>query len=180
MTMNLRTVRPAAAEYAPFYAGYVARVRDGDIVATLRAQIEDTARLLDRAGEAGAGYAYAPGKWTVREVTGHLCDGERIFSARALRFARGDPAPLPGFDEKAYVPAGAFEERTLASLVTELRAIRAATVALFDGLPASAWARTGTANETHVSVRALAWITAGHELHHRLLLEERYLPGLAR
>lgn len=178
--MHVRTARPAAGEYAPFYAGYVARVPDGDIVATLRAQAEDTVRLLERVGEAGAGCAYAPGKWTIREVVGHLCDGERIFGARALRFARGDPSPLPGFDEKAYVPAGEFEARTLASLIIELRAIRAATVALFDGLPDAAWMRTGTANETPVSVRALAWITAGHERHHRLLLEERYLPALSR
>ncbi len=175
--MNVRTIRPLPGEYAAFYAGYVARVPDGDIIATLRTQVEDTCRLLESIGEAGAGYAYAADKWTVRDIVGHLCDSERIFAVRALRFARADAAPLPGFDEKLYVPAGEFAERTLASLIAELRAVRAATVTLLEGLPAAAWTRSGLANETHVSVRALAWITAGHERHHGAILEERYLSG---
>ncbi|MCI0436434.1 MAG: DinB family protein [Gemmatimonadetes bacterium] len=178
--MSARTTRPGPGEYAPFYSAYIARVPDGDIVSTLRTGIDDTCRVLESAGEAGADHACAPGKWTIREIIGHLCDGERIFAARALRFARSDPTPLPGFDEKLYVPAGNFGARSLANLIAELRTVRAATVSLFDGFADAAWSRSGTANNAPVTVRALAWITAGHELHHCAILEERYLPGLTR
>ena len=173
--MRAFSERPGADEYASFYASYVARVPDGDILATLKRQIDETCTLIERAGEGRADHAYAPGKWTIREVIGHLADGERIFSYRALRFARDDATELTGFDETKYVPAGGFANRSLDSLLGEFRAIRAATVALFAGLPEAAWIRRGVANTNPVSVRALAWITAGHELHHRYLLQERYL-----
>lgn len=167
--------RPEAGEYGPFYAGYVARVPAGDIVSVLQRQIGETRALLEEVGEGRAGYAYAPGKWTVKEVVGHLADAERVSSYRALRFARGDKIELPGFDENAYVPAGGFARRSLRSLLEELEAVRAATVALFHGLPEEAWLRRGVANRNAVTVRALAWIIAGHELHHREVLETRYL-----
>lgn len=172
--MGSRTQRPAENEYANFYATYVTRVPDGDIVQILRDQIEETCTRIEKAGEAKADFAYAPGKWTVREVIGHLADGERVFAYRALRFARADQTPLPGFDETTYVPAGDFGKRSLASLIDEFRAVRAASVKLYEGLPADAWSRSGSANQNSITVRALAWITAGHELHHRGLLEERY------
>jgi len=170
----LRLVRPAAEEYDEYYHRYVRMVPDGDITGTLARQVEQTVGPLRALDEAGAEHAYAAGKWTVKEVIGHLCDAERVFAHRALRFARGDQTPLPGFDENGYVPAGQFGAHTLGDLLNELTAVRAATVALFRHLPPEAWTRTGAANGVGVTVRALAWITAGHELHHRGLLEERY------
>ncbi|MGH7443626.1 MAG: DinB family protein, partial [Longimicrobiales bacterium] len=121
-----------------------------------------------------ARYAYAPGKWTIAEVVGHMGDAERVMSIRALRFARGDETPLPGFDENAYTPAGEFGGRSFASLLDELVAIRRATISLFANLPDAAWTRSGRASDAPVSVRALACIIAGHELHHRALFAERY------
>ncbi|MGH7502521.1 MAG: DinB family protein [Longimicrobiales bacterium] len=172
--MRDREQRPADNEYNEYYGRYIERVPNGDIVVILRGQIEKTCGLIEKAGDAKAGHAYAPGKWTVREVIGHLADGERIFAYRALRFAREDQTPLPGFDQNVYVPTGRFEKRSLASLVDEFRAVRAASVALYDSFDADAWSKGGHASDMPVTVRALAWLTAGHELHHRALLAERY------
>lgn len=169
--------RPDPGEYNAYYDRYIALVPAGDIIALLSVQIDDTLALLRDLTEEQALHAYAPGKWTIKEVLGHIMDAERIFMYRALRFARGDATPLPGFDEKAYAPAGAFSARPLASLIAELTAVRRATVAFLAGMPAEAWQRSGTANEAGASVRALAWITAGHELHHRLILAQRYLTA---
>jgi uncharacterized damage-inducible protein DinB len=171
--------RPPHTEYAEWYARYVALVPDGDIVAILATQLHDTYALLRELTDEQARLAYAAGKWSIKEVIGHIADAERVFATRALCFARGDATPLPGFDENAYVPAGSFDDRPLASLLAELSAVRGATVSLFAGLPSQAWERSGTASDNRVSVRALAWITAGHELHHREILSERYL-GLTR
>ncbi|MDB4951491.1 MAG: DinB-like domain protein [Gemmatimonadetes bacterium] len=173
------TERPVESEYAPYYHKYIALVPDGAVADTLESQIAETLALLASIGEADGDRAYAPGKWTVKEVVGHMADTERIFTYRALRAARGDDTPLPGFDENTYVPAGEFGGRTLASLADELAAVRAATVALFRNLPAPAWSRRGVANGTPFAVRAIAWIAAGHELHHRGLFRTRYLPALA-
>lgn len=169
--------RPQPTEYAPFYSGYVERVPAGDLVSILRGQIEDTRRLLDGVPAERADYAYAPGKWTIKEVVGHLGDVERVLSYRALRIARGDGTELAGFDEEAYVAAAAYDARTLDGLMEELQLARRATAALFASLRPEAWTRTGVANGTAVSVRALACIVAGHELHHRALLRERYSVG---
>lgn len=168
------TDRPGPDEYFDYYATYVGLVPLGDLVEILASQTAGTLDLLDQARDI-ADHAYAPGKWTVKQVVGHLADVERVMVSRALRFARGDTQPLPGFDENAYVPAGRFEARTLTSLAAELRTVRAATVAFFDGLPAEAWTRRGSANGHEVSVRALACIIAGHELHHCAILRDRYL-----
>jgi uncharacterized damage-inducible protein DinB len=170
--------RPGHDEAASFYAGYIALVPEGDIVAILATQIDDTLALLSPLSQQQAAHRYAPGKWSIGEVLGHLADAERVFSYRAMRIARGDGTPLPGFDENAYVPAGRFDERPLASLVAEFAAVRRATVALLAGLPGDAWTRDGTASHSRVTVRALAWMTAGHELHHRAILAERYLEAL--
>jgi uncharacterized damage-inducible protein DinB len=167
--------RPADHEYAAYYADYVGLVPDGDIIAILATQLDDTLALLRNLTDAQALTAYAPGKWSIKEVVGHIADAERVFAQRALRFARGDQTPLAGFDEQAYVPAGHFNERPLPSLLAELAAVRGATVALFAGLPHDAWARSGSANGVQVSVRALGWIAAGHELHHRGILSARYV-----
>jgi len=169
-----RATRPAAEEYAPYYGTYVSRVGDGDIVRTLKAQIGPTAALLRAIPESRAGHRYAPGKWSIREVIGHLTDAERIFAYRALRFARSDDTALPGFDENAFVANARFDDRTLASLVDEFAAVRAATIAQFEGFFPEEWVRSGTASGKVMSVRALAWVIAGHELHHLGILKERY------
>jgi hypothetical protein len=166
---------PAASEHAPYYGRYIGLVPSGDIIATLERQGEETSRLLNGLSAEKADFRYAPAKWSIKEVIGHLTDAERIFSYRALRFARGDDTPLAGFDENDYAPAGEFGARSLEDLVADLRAARASTVALFRGLPASAMTRGGEASGVRVTVRALAWITAGHELHHVTILRERYL-----
>lgn len=167
--------RPDPGEYNAYYDRYIALVPAGDIVALLSVQIDDTIALLRDLSDEQALRAYAEGKWTIKEVIGHIMDAERVFGHRALRFARGDATPLPAFDENAYTPAGEFNARPLASLISELTMVRRATVAMYAGLPQHAWVRGGTASESYISVRALAWITAGHELHHRAILGERYL-----
>ena len=166
--------RPVAAEYAPYYGRYIDKVPDGDLLRTLEDQGRETQAVLAGLSEAKALYRYAPGKWSVKEVVGHVTDTERVYSYRALRFARGDATALPGFDENAWVPAGSFDARSLADLAAELDAVRRATLALFRGLDAAALARRGTASDNAVSVRAIAWIIAGHERHHVALLHERY------
>jgi hypothetical protein len=172
------TARPAATDYATYYAKYVELVPDGDVLDTLQAQIQETIALLGGM-DAAADYAYAPGKWTVKEVVGHMADTERIFVYRALRFARGDATPLPGFDENEFVRAANFGARTLADLGAELAAVRAATVHFFRRLDEAAWARRGTANGVEFAVGAFPWIVAGHELHHAAILRERYLSATA-
>jgi uncharacterized damage-inducible protein DinB len=172
-------VRPARGEYNDFYHSYVERVPDGDIVAILATQLDDTIVLVNELTDAQARFAYGPGKWSVKQVLGHIADAERIMAYRVLRFARGDTTPLASFDENTYAPAGRFDERPVASLVAELTAVRRATVALLAALPHDAWTREGTASTFPITVRALAWIIAGHELHHRAILAERYLPQLA-
>ncbi|MGH2667933.1 MAG: DinB family protein [Gemmatimonadales bacterium] len=173
--MTATIARPEATEYAPFYGTYVSKVPEGDLLEALEAQRRETQALLKAIPEAKALHRYAPGKWSVKEVVGHLADTERVFCYRALRFARGDQTPLAGFDEKAYVPAGGFDARPVADLAAELDAVRRATIALLGSLDAAALARRGTADGKEVSVRALAYIIAGHERHHFAILRERYL-----
>jgi hypothetical protein len=168
--------RPATDEFAPAYARYVSRIADHEeILPVLATQLDEVADRLHRIPETQGGHRYAAGKWSVKEVIGHLSDSERIFACRALRFARGDPAPLPGFDENAYVPAMGAASRTLGELAAEWGDVRRATLALLRHLPAGAWPRRGTASGGSVSVRALAYIIAGHTRHHLAVLEERYL-----
>lgn len=172
-----RLERPQADEYAPFYAGYIARVPEGDVLELLARQAEDTQALMSPLDPERASYRYAPGKWSVTEVIGHLCDAERIFSYRALRFARGDQTPLPGFDEAAYVPQAGFERRGLPDVLAELRALRQSTLFLFRGLDDAAGLRRGIANGNPMSTRAAAYVIAGHERHHLEVLRTRYGIG---
>jgi uncharacterized damage-inducible protein DinB len=172
----LRIPKPEADEYLAYYGKYIALVGD-DAMAALRKQAAATPRLLKGVSESQAMFRYAPGKWSVKEVLGHIMDGERVFGYRALRFGRADGTPLPGFDENAWVPAAGFERRTMTELAAEYEAVRAATLALFGSFDSAALVRRGAANNAEVSVRALAHIIAGHELHHVGLLRERY--GLA-
>jgi hypothetical protein len=168
---------PDVSEYAPFYAGYIARVREEPLVA-LQQQGAATAATLRRIPESSAGHRYAEGKWTVRDVAGHLSDAERIMGYRALRIARADTTPLPGFDEQAYAAQAGADTRRWADLVDELAAVRAASLALFRSLDAEAWQRHGVANGHTISVRALAHIIVGHERHHLEILQSRYgLPA---
>ncbi|MDY7092687.1 MAG: DinB family protein [Acidobacteriota bacterium] len=167
--------RPAPEECAPFYHGYIGRVPDGDVRRTLERLGEELATLLENLGEERAGDRYAPGKWTVAQVVGHVNDTERVFSHRIVWFARRDPAPLPGIDQDPWVEAGEFEGRSLAALVAELRAIRASTRALVQSLTPQMLERRGVASDAPCTVRALVWILAGHAEHHRRIVEERYL-----
>ena len=169
--------RPSAGEYADYYAKYVDRVPSGDLVELLVRQHETTRGLLGALPPEKARHRYAPDKWSVTEVVGHLADSERVFSYRAMRIARSDTTPLPGFDEKVYVPAGRFDARPLPDVLAEFTAVRAATLALIRGLPAESLQRVGTASDNPVSVRGLLYIIAGHELHHLAVLRERYGVG---
>ncbi len=166
--------RPEATEYGPFYGTYISLVPDGELLTILEDQRRDTQRLLGALPDAKALHRYAPGKWSVKEVVGHVTDSERVFSYRALRFARGDAQSLAGFDEKAWVPAAGFDGRSLPDLLAELDAVRRATIALLRGFDAAALARKGTANNREITVRALAYVIAGHERHHVGILRERY------
>jgi hypothetical protein len=141
----------------------------------LAEQGRTTPALLEPLSLATWRHRYAPGKWSVGEVVGHLCDAERIMAYRALRFARADTTPVPGFEENDYAPAGRFDERTPESLLDEYRAVRAATLALFRNLPDGAGERRGIANGHPISVRALAYVITGHERHHLQVLKDRYL-----
>lgn len=178
MDATFRSIRPGTDEYLPYYGKYVARVPDGDIVDILSRQIVGTAALLRSISEEQADYRYAPGKWTIREVAGHLTDTERVFSYRALRFSRGDTTPCEGFDENAYVANAPFARVSLANLGSELEHIRKASIHFFSNLNAESMALRGVANGAEVSVRALAFITAGHENHHLDILRSRYLTQL--
>ena len=167
--------RPQEDEYAPYYADYVAEVGDRDVIAVLRAQLDDTSMLLGKMSGEQAAHRYAPDKWSVKEVIGHIVDTERVFAFRAMSIARGETQPLPGMDQDPYVAAGRFDRRPLASLQSELAHQRRANLELFAGFDADAWRRTGVANDAAVSVRALAFIMAGHEAHHVRVVRERYL-----
>jgi len=168
--------RPSAGEFAAYAKADIDYVAGDDAVGALATQLKEIAELLESlAEETIRARRYAPGKWTVKEVIGHLLDDERIFAYRALCVARGDARPLPGFEENEYVAATNFEARPLASLITEYRVVRAATLALFESLAAEEWLRRGNVNGYEASVRGLAFHMAGHELHHLRTLRERYL-----
>lgn len=173
-------LRPQPSDYASFYEKYIALVPGTDVLGVLEAQRMLTAQMLAARSEREGNFRYGPGKWSLKEVIGHLTDSERIFAYRALRIARGDTTPMEGFEQDDYVKSGAFSERSLADLAEEYTQVRGATLALFLGLSGDAWNRRGVANNSEVTVRALAYIIAGHELHHRRVLEEKYLPAIPR
>ena len=173
--MPVAIPRPRADEYAPFYSGYVSLVPDADLVTLLREQHQDTVKLLRAVPPEKANFAYAPGKWTVKEVVGHISDAERIFAYRALRISRRDQTPMESFDENSYVANADFGRRSLGDLLEELQVVRASTIHLAKSLDADALARRGTASGHGVTVRALFYIIAGHERHHMDIVRERYL-----
>jgi hypothetical protein len=166
--------RPDPHEYAPFFAGYVARVPDGDILALLEAHSERVQALLAPLSRERALARPTPADWNTLEVLGHITDGEQVFAYRALRIARGDPTPLAGFEQDDYVRAARFAERELSELLEAYVAQRRATIALLRGFGAEAWLRRGTVSGHLCSARAWAYIAAGHELHHIADFHERY------
>lgn len=173
--MAARAQKPGNTEYLPYYGTYISLVSDGDVIATLETQMRDTQALLAGLPASISTYRYAPGKWSVNEMVGHIIDSERIFTARALRFARADATPLPGFEQDDYVRNASFDAYPLRELAAELETVRRSTIFFFRHLSEEAWLRKGIANNGEVTVRALAYIIAGHELHHRGMLQARYL-----
>ena len=171
---NVTIARPAASEFAPYYQTYISQVPDGNLLSQIEQQGRDTVKLLRGIDEKNSQYRYAPDKWSIREVVGHLADTERVFTYRALTFARGDVTSLPSFDENGWAKTSNAGRRSLADLVSEFESVRSATLTLFRGFGEDEFARTGKANDNPFSVRAVAYVVAGHERHHIKILRERY------
>ena len=169
--------RPEPTEHSPYHERYISLVPGSEILGTLESQRRQTLILLSGRDDQEGNFRYAPDKWSAKEVLGHVCDTERIFAYRALRIARGDRTPLPGFEQDDYVRNGPFAHRPIAEIIEDYIAVRRATLTLFRNLDEQAWMRRGIVNNNEISVRALAFITAGHELHHRRILEEKYFAG---
>ncbi|MEM7305625.1 MAG: DinB family protein [Planctomycetota bacterium] len=170
-----RSRRPDAGEYPEYYAPYVQRVGGGDVLGILRGQVSETASLLEGLPEERHSFRYAEGKWTLRQVVGHMLDVEWVFTYRALRFARGDATPLPTMPHEDFVENGNADERSLSDLLAELRSLRAANTGLFGSFDEGILDRRGNASGGDFNVRSILYIIAGHELHHRQVLRERYL-----
>jgi hypothetical protein len=173
----MRNNKPEETEYAAYYGGYVALVPEGDILTILSEQLNETLSLVGSIPEQAGNFRYATDKWSIKELVGHIIDSERVFAYRALCIARGDTTPLPGFDEKEYISNASFNDCSLAELIAEFETVRKSTLFLFKHLDENAWQRAGTANENSITVRALAYILAGHELHHCNILRDRYLQS---
>jgi len=173
----MKIERPKENEYAPFYAGYVARVPETEILEVLREQPKELKRVADSVVPDKESFRYAPDKWSVRELFGHLVDAERFFGHRAFCVSRGDANPLPGFDEKLYVSESSYDSRPLAEMVEDFSLLREANSRLLENLDAAAFSREGVANGAKVTVRALAYIITGHARHHLAVLRERYEIG---
>jgi len=166
---------PEAAEYLPYYGRYVSLVEGPDLTQTLAGQLAESLALYRGIDGEKSLYRYAPGKWSIKEVLGHVIDAERIFTYRALRFARHDQTPLPGFDQDPYVAAANFDARDWNGLIAEFEHVRRSTIPFFGALTPEEMMRSGTASNAPITVRALGYIIAGHELHHLSILRERYL-----
>ena len=169
--------RPLESEYAPYYQGYVAQVSEEEILPVLRSQLDALDVLLNRVTPERETYRYAEGKWSIREIVGHFIDGERVFGYRAFCIARGESRNLPGFDQDDYMLTAPYNQIELEDLLSELRLVRLSNIAMLRTLDEEGWMRVGTANDARVSVRALAFIMAGHVRHHMGVLRERYLPN---
>ncbi|EPY03862.1 hypothetical protein PAALTS15_29021 [Paenibacillus alvei TS-15] len=167
--------QPLAAEYGEGFANYINLVPAGDLREMLAEQLEHTTELFANLSKEQGDYRYAPGKWSIKEVIGHIADTERVMAYRLLRIARGDQTPLPGFDENLFMSGSTFDSMPLSELIEDYRAVRESTLTLLRGLTDEAVLRTGTSNNATISARALAYMIAGHELHHLNVLKERYL-----
>ncbi len=166
--------KPDASEYAPNYGMYISRVEGDDVLAALA---DTSVAELRSVSEEASLTRYAPGKWSLREVLGHVIDAERIFAYRALRFARNDPTELPGFEQDDLIPAAHFDQRPWADLLAEFELVRRGNLLLFAGFDREAWLRQGVASRNRISVRALAYVIAGHELHHMRVIRTKYLKA---
>ncbi|MGF9699976.1 DinB family protein [Paenibacillus sp. MABNR03] len=165
--------RPSEEEYAGDFSEYIRLVPEGNIINILLAQEKQMNELLASLTEIQGAYRYAEGKWTLKEVVGHIADNERVMAYRLLRFSRGDKTTLPGFDQESFIPP--FGNWTIAQLAEDYQAVRQSTITLLRGLPAEAWSLKGTANNVSITARALAYVCAGHELHHLGIIRNRYL-----
>jgi uncharacterized damage-inducible protein DinB len=166
--------RPAAGTYGEYYGKYIALVPDGDLRRVMPVVFDANYRAMRTISAEQERYRYAPGKWSIRESVGHIADTERVFSYRAMRFARGDTTPLPSFDENSFAAAARYDDLPLEQILGELMAVHAATVLFFENLADEAWDRIGTASGNPMSVRAAAYTILGHELHHMNVLREKY------
>lgn len=170
--------RPLNDEYNPYFAQYISLVPEGNVKELIAAQLKDTTELLSKLSEDEALYRYAPGKWSLKEVVGHIVDTERVMSYRLLRVSRGDTTPLPGFDQDVLAKAASFDEWTLPELIDDYIAVRGSTLTLLRGIrDEDAWLREGIVSERETTARALAYIIAGHELHHLNVIRDKYLSA---
>jgi hypothetical protein len=170
--------RPDPSEYHEYYHSYIDKVPEGDVIALLSTELERTLGLLGRVPSERADYRYASDKWSIKEVVGHVIDSERMFAYRSLSFARNDPARLPSFEQDDYVRYSNASRRPLRELAEELESVRKSNVLLFKGFDEEMWTRRGVASDVSFTVRTFPYIIVGHEIHHRRVLEERYLPGI--
>lgn len=171
----MHSTRPAAGDFLPYFGMYIDLVPDGDVIESMTNQLADTLSLIRSLDESDGDKRYAPDKWSIREVLGHVIDTERIFVYRALRFARADTTPVAGFDENSYAQNAPYANVSLADLADELEHVRHATIRFFSNLDAEAMSRRGPANGNEISVRALEWIVPGHAMHHVKIVRTRYL-----
>jgi len=178
MSQTITTQRPQTSEFGAYFKPYIDRVPERDVLLVLEEQLAETTELFGALGSGAQGFAYAPGKWTVNQLLGHVLDAEWIFSSRCLWFARGNAGPLPGMDQDQFVNGADFDKRSLASLQVEFGHLRRAGLTLFQSFDEVVLDRAGEASGSHLSVRALIFLLAGHTAHHLDVLRERYQPLL--
>lgn len=172
---GLAVATPGEKEFAPYYGIYISLVEGNDVLTALKKQMSETQKILAEISDEKSLYRYAEGKWSVKELVGHLIDTERIMAYRALRFARNDDTQIPGFEQNDYIENSNFDGCKLSDLAREFELVREANILMFQNFSEKTWLRSGVASGNRVSVRALAYIIAGHELHHMKILKERYL-----
>ena len=170
-------MRPAENDYSTYFGTYVSRVPEDDVLSAIEQQSSETQRLVASLDETRGAHRYAEGKWSVKQVLGHISDSERVFGYRALCIARGDKNSLPGFDENEYMVHANFDDWRLGDLAESYALVRRSNIVFFRNLPEDAWDRRGVANKNEITVRALAYVMLGHERHHLNVLRERYLVG---
>jgi DinB superfamily len=169
--------RPEKSEYAEFYETYISLVEEFDIVSVMQKQLEEVNDLFSDITDEKGVHTYQEGKWTIKELLGHLIDGERIFAYRAFRFSRADKTQLPGFDQNPYIENANYNLVKIADLLAEFSLLRQSNIFFFRNLSEEMWSRTGIASDNPISVRALAFVMVGHVRHHIKILKERYLAG---
>ncbi|EKN69769.1 hypothetical protein BABA_08256 [Neobacillus bataviensis LMG 21833] len=170
--------RPLENEYPEYYVPYVNLVSDSDLLSILKENLAETVALFEGLSEEDGHYRYASGKWSIKEVLGHMTDTERIMSYRLLRVGRGDQTPLAGFDENDYIKGSQIDQLSNKVILEDFKAVRNATITLIQNMADEPWGRKGFANGTEITTRAIAYIIAGHAIHHGNIIKERYLSGL--